>query len=395
MNQKTDHDRTNQGETVAEICPICGKLSNRYSIDDANLDFLRACAKQGNINEVISLSRVAWTSFPEIGRNINSQFLIDGISSNMLKALQAQINETLKPAVLLAEKFPELVYKLPMEIDKNISDRIGTFYSQLAKEFKETLSNMGFPEPEQMKILSYLLPVAVPLLQELLMRQKVPSEKGKAGELGLLDELKDYFPEDNYEHIGGPGDTDIIATPRYGSFPLNQKVLIESKENNSGWSKVFVDEVFKHMQIRSNQFAILAVEAMPRGARGFLVEHFDEGVILVTSRKDVCITYGALRSVFIATHPFGINTTDLRKLLEEKRIGEAARDAMHYQEYLRKIRAKATRIVSNARSMIEIANDLDMHLRTCLEELQKRIEGAVEEIAGIQPSAHTKGETFD
>ena len=115
----------------------------------------------------------------------------------------------------------------------------------------------------------------------------------------------------------------------------------------------------------------------------------------MTSRKDVCITYGALRSVFIATHPFGINTTDLRKLLEEKRIGEAARDAMHYQEYLRKIRAKATRIVSNARSMIEIANDLDMHLRTCLEELQKRIEGTVEEIAGIQPADRAKGETFD
>ena len=40
MNQKTDHDKTNQGETFAEICPICDKLSNRYSIDDANLDFL-------------------------------------------------------------------------------------------------------------------------------------------------------------------------------------------------------------------------------------------------------------------------------------------------------------------------------------------------------------------
>ena len=211
----------------------------------------------------------------------------------------------------------------------------------------------------------------------------------------MLDELKDYFPEDDYEHVGRPGDTDIIATPRYGSFSLNQKVLIESKENNSGWSRAFVDNVSRHMQGRSSQFAILAVEAMPRGAKGFLVEHFDQGAILITSRKDVCIVYGALRSVFIATHPFGIKTTDLRKLLEEKRIEEAAKDAMHYQEYLRKIRIKATRIISNARSMIEIANDLDMHLRKCLEELQKRIEGAVEEIAGIQPSAHVEGETFD
>ena len=158
MNQKTDHDRTNQGETVAEICPICDKLSNRYSIDDANLDFLRACAKQGSINEVISLSRIAWTSFPEIGRNINSQFLIEGISSNMLKALEAQVNETLKPAVLLAEKFPELVYKLPLELDKNLDTRIEVIKDMLVKEFKGTMNNMGFPEPEQMKLLSNMVP---------------------------------------------------------------------------------------------------------------------------------------------------------------------------------------------------------------------------------------------
>lgn len=126
-----------------------------------------------------------------------------------------------------------------------------------------------------------------------------------------------------------------------------------------------------------------------------LKDYTDQGAVLIASRKDACIIYGALRSVFIAAHPFGIRTTDLRKLLEEKRIEEAAKDAMHYQEYLRRIRIKATRIISNARSMVEIANDLDMHLRKCLEELQKRIEGAVEEIAGIQPSAHAEGETFD
>jgi hypothetical protein len=124
---------------------------------------------------------------------------------------------------------------------------------------------------------------------------------------------------------------------------------------------------------------------MPNLFRGFLIEHFDQGAVLIASRKDACIIYGALRSVFIAAHPFGIKTTDLRKLLEEKRIEEAAKDAMHYQEYLRKIRIKATRIISNARSMIEIANDLDMHLRTCLVELQKRIEGAVKRSLEFSP----------
>jgi len=378
-----------------EKCPVCGGFPSQYSIDDANLDFLRACAKQGNINEVISLSRIAWASFPEIGRNINSQFLIEGISSNMLKALEAQVNEALKPAVLLAEKFPELVYKLPLELDKNLDTRIEVIKDMLVKEFKGTMNNMGFPEPEQMKLLSNMVPVVVALLQQLLMLQKIPGEKGKAGELELLNELKDCFPEDDYEHVGGSGDTDIIATPKYGDIHLNQRILIESKKNDSGWDRDFLEGVRKHMQARSNQFAILAVEVMPKGAKGFLVEHFHEGVIFVTSRRDIHIAYAALRSAFIATYPLKINVADLRRLLEEKKIEDVVKDAMHYQEYLRKIRVRVTKIVSNAKKITEDSDELDVQLKMCLNELQRRIREAVKEIDEIKPALNAEIKSQD
>jgi len=61
-------------------------------------------------------------------------------------------------------------------VDKTIDEKIEEIRILLAKEFKETLSNMGFAEPEQLKLLSQLIPAVLPLLQELLMLQKVPSE---------------------------------------------------------------------------------------------------------------------------------------------------------------------------------------------------------------------------
>jgi uncharacterized protein YaiI (UPF0178 family) len=369
---------------ISEKCPICGSIAEHYLIDTANLEFLRVCKENGNIDGAISLLRIVWISFPDLKRSFNSQRIIDGVSANLLKVLRTQVNETLKPATMLAEMFPELVHKLPTEIDKTIEDKMLRISGLLAKQFKETLNNIGFPEPEQMRLLSHLIPVAVPLLQQLLMLQKIPNEKGKAGELGLLDELKDCFPEDDYEHIGGSGDTDIIATPRYGDFKLNQRILIESKKNDSGWSSAFVENVRKHMRARANQFAILVVEVMPKGAKGFLIEHSNEGAVLVTSRKDVGVAYAALRSVFIATSPFRISAIDLRKLLEEKRIEEAVRDAMQYQEYLRKIRVRTARIMSNAKSIVESSEELDMHLKTCLEELRIRIKEAVEELSEAQ-----------
>lgn len=373
-----------------ERCPVCRGFPNRYLVNDANLEFLKACANKGQVDEAISVARIVWSKFPELRLNADSKMIIEGVSANMLKALQVQVNETLEPAKMFAEKLPELVYRLPIEMDKNIGEKIEEIKVLLAKEFKETLSNMGFPEPEQLKLLSQLIPAVLPLLQELLMLQKVPSEKGKTGELELLKELKDVFPEDDYKHVGGPGETDIIATPIYGGFQLSQRVLIESKKNNSGWSRDFLDEVRRHMQAYSNRFAILAVEVMPKGARGFLIEHFNEGAILVTSRKDVCIAYGALRAVFIATYPLEVSVGDLRKLFEEKRIEEAIKDTLDYQEYLKKIRTKSASIVLNAKNIVEISDDLNTHLRICLTELQKRIRNAVEEIVEARPSANMK-----
>jgi hypothetical protein len=194
-------------------CPVCGGFPSRYLVNDVNLEFLKACANKGQVDEAISVARIVWGRFPELRLNADSKMIIEGVSDNMLKALQVQINETLKPTKLLSDKLPELVYKLPMEMNKNIEEKIDGIGTLLAKEFKETLTHMGFPEPEQMKLLSQLLPAVLPLLQELLTLQKVPSEKGKIGELELLKELRDLFPEDDCKHIGGSGDTDIIATP--------------------------------------------------------------------------------------------------------------------------------------------------------------------------------------
>ncbi len=49
---------------------------------------------------------------------------------------------------------------------------------EVTEKFKETLERMGFPEPEQLKLLSQLMPATLPLLEELLRFQKVPVREG-------------------------------------------------------------------------------------------------------------------------------------------------------------------------------------------------------------------------
>jgi len=400
-----------------ELCPLCGASPVKYRIDDTNLEFLCKCSNEGNLNEVISLGKIVWTQIPGLKHSADYKKTIEGLSQIMLESIQKQLNEALRPIQIFTESLPETVEKLPESVKSDLMEKFSELQEVLSKEFetlrsyaptnkdmseaiqvvgdrlenitkknideienqlstkfKETLNKIGFPEPEQMKLLASLVPLVLPLLQELLRSQKVPGEIGRRGEQELLDELEEYFPGDDFKSIGTPGDTDILAIPKHNGIFSLHKIVIESKKNKSRWSKSFTDEVFGHMEKRGERFAILAVEKMPRGANGFLFEESSKGFVLVTSRRDVCMAYGALRSAIAGLHS---SRTNIKDIFADKEIEDAIRNASRYQEYLRKIKIKASRMIAGARDIIHISDDLDSCLRRCLKELQDRIKEAV------------------
>jgi len=411
--------------SVSKNCPVCGSNVFEYAIDSINLSFLEARAKDGKINAAISLARIIWENVPsELASNSDSQVLLEKWFAVMQQNLEKQVTDVLKPIESFAHTFHILMEKMPDELKRelehefrettnkidegftllrgsfptfnNVVDAMKTmsdgmeaitkkeienFKDDLFYKLKETLQGMGFPEPEQMKLLTQLVPNILPLLQELLRFQKVPHDKGKSGEIELLEELKDYFPEDDHARLGGSGETDILSAPKFNGADLGCKVVIESKKNSSGWSRSFLQEVRNHMKIRGERFAILAVDVMPKGANGFMIEPCPEGVILISSRGSFRVAYGALRAVLIALQPFNSQQVDLKKILTDKKIGDAINDALQYHEYLNNIRKGIQRIVTNAKSIDQNADDLDNCLKQCLKQLQQRINGAIAEFA--------------
>lgn len=240
---------------------------------------------------------------------------------------------------------------------------------------------MGFPEPEQLKLLSRLMPATLPLLEELLRFQKIPSEKGKQGELELVEQLREYYPEDDCEPLGGPGDADAVAIPHFNGSNLNYKILIESKKNGSGWNRSFIQQTRTHMKLRGERFAILAVDIMPKGANGFIFEQCPEGVVLVTDREYFRVAYGSIRASLVALQPFGRKEIDLGRLFAEQRVSEAVKEAYTYCEWAKRIREKARRIETGAVSIGQDIEEMDKHLRRVLNELQARINNAIIQIA--------------
>lgn len=408
--------------TSTTRCPICSSIIYECEIDSTNLQFLNERLLDAKLNETITLTRVIWDAFPQRRTEADAEVIIQHLSKTMLTTLQTQINEILKPIHELIETLPNSVRKnIEEKFDetkrrleeefKTLREAAPTFESvtdalqaiankieditkkeiskieqELAEKFRATLEKAGLPQGEQVKLLAQLVPAVLPLLEELVRFQKIPEEKGRRGETEVIEELNNFYPEDEYENIGGPGDIDIIAKPRHNGTNLENKILIESKKNNSGWRRSYIQQVQRHMKMRGECFAILTVEVMPMGANGFLVEHCSEGVIFVTSRENFKIAYGALRSALIALHPLKREVMDLRKAFADKRVEEAIKDAYRYKEHIKKIRQKAERIVTNAKGITQDTDDLEDCLKECLKELQYRISRAIQDMERTSPT---------
>jgi hypothetical protein len=410
-------------------CPICGNGSDSYTIAAENLQFLTNLAKEKKIDPALSMTRMIWTNIPKIGLAADTKEIVDDLANTLIEKTQEQITTILAPMKIFIETFPKIIESLPDDIRTDVRKefqetriRIETQFktlrestptlkdtlnamqaitdklhetterhmqsikTELTEKFKGALATMGFPEPEQMKLLSQLIPATLPLLEELLRFQKVPHEKGKQGELELIGLLREYFPEDDSNYIGKPGDTDVIAKPRFNGLSLDQRILIESKRNN-GWHRSFIQEVRKHMKLRGISFAILALDSMPKGSNGFMFELAVEGVILITSRDNFTISYGAIRSALITLRLFRHNNIDLHRLFSDQRITEAINKAYGYSEFIKRLRQRIQRIETNARGIQEEIDCLDQHLKKVLEELQTEINGAILRINGIEQDA--------
>ena len=418
-------------------CPICGYDARVFLIEPASVTFLNHLAAEGKIDAAISLTKIVWENIPHLGHNIELKATVDELTKALLRNTQDQLNKVLEPMKAFLELFPKIIESLPDDVRKDVKEEFNetrmklesefkllrdatpTFKDTLnaiqvvadrvnetterkmeeikrevADNFKVTLERMGFPQPEQMKLLAQLVPPILPLLEELLRFQKVPSEKGKQGELELIQQLQDCYPEDEYEYLGGPGETDILASPRFNGTSLGQKILIESKKNNSGWKQSFIQQVRSQMQTRGERFAILAVEVMPKSANGFLFEHSQEGMILVTDRKFFAVSYGAIRSALIALRPFSQIEIDFHKLFADRKILEVINEIYNYCEWVKRIRGKAQRIETSTKGIIEDIGHLDDYLKNSLKELQTRIHDLMAQITSngnvkTKPAART------
>jgi hypothetical protein len=101
------------------ICPVCNSKPSRYSVDNVNLEFLRARVAEQKLNAAISLGKIVWDNLPALRLTADSKEIIEGLSKVMLESVEKQVGTVLESLKIFLETFPPLLEKLPDDLRKD------------------------------------------------------------------------------------------------------------------------------------------------------------------------------------------------------------------------------------------------------------------------------------
>lgn len=198
-------------------------------------------------------------------------------------------------------------------------------------------------------------------------RAAVPILKGTEAEMGLLDNLEEVCPEDEISRLGGRGQPDIIAKPKYKNAETGQTIIIEIKDTQS-WSSKFVRQLEEYMTQYNTPFGILATRDLPAKAetKGFSIECDKYGIILITRLEFGSLAYQILRKILIAFHLEGKETLDYRALFKDEEIIGLLTECKDYTKNVRKIR----KFLRDAeKELTEMQNALDERIDTVIHKI--------------------------
>lgn len=341
------------------ICPVCGTETSDSNLDEDVLQFLKQLEKKDILNEYLRVCKVHL--------------------------------DILNQGAPTAAVVTKAISTVRSEIQKIAAAELGQVSEEIPQKIQEALAEK-MPDSDDIATLINVLPQLTQTVQELLRKQEVPQIKGEEKERELADELGDYYPEDEIQRLGKSGKTDIIVRPLIDGIRIGLEVFIESKSSQT-WSRAYVEQTRKHMAARGCRYAVLAVDTMPSGAKGFLVEPTPDGTIFVADRQTCILAYGALKAVLVNEYKTGRRVIDLKTAMADKHIQESLASLFKTYDSIESIRKKTRKIVKSSKDIDEDLGDIEQIIKHGVEQIQRIINEAIEasllgeEVEGELPSS--------
>lgn len=235
-------------------CCFCIDGNRAISIAESNENFVITRIEEENLDEAITISRIAWDNFPVLKESADTRKIVD----TLLKGVQKMINEQILAPITtstnglnaLMGTIERLTEQNPALIEESSKRNIQSLQSELI-HVKDIINGLyNAPQIQQIS----------QMLSQLLYK---PTSKGHAGETVLADLWPYYFNKDLIEVLGGAGREDCLVIPYFnnGISQYGERISIERKTGKQQYTGAHLKGAVQHAIERGARYAIIVYDA--------------------------------------------------------------------------------------------------------------------------------------
>ena len=261
-------------------CTLCNNCSVLLQLSESSRLFLEARMADGNVNEALDISRIAWVEFPRLKESAEAkrtaEYLLEGLQDKINIQVIMPISNTTSALTTIIERLEDLVEnKNPTLIDQG--------FRRTLDGLKVEMNNIQAAIQEPNARITELSQMVNQLVYK-------PIAKGNAGETVLTEAWTEFFNKDEVIRVGGAGREDIVVTPflTNGADKFGERIAIERKAGKQKFTGAHRREAIRHAKEAGAPFAMIIYDtqdSLPSSLRPVSLDRQDGVVTIVADMQ--------------------------------------------------------------------------------------------------------------
>lgn len=231
------------------LCYFCKDSTGQISITESNRHFLLERIKEQNLDEAITISRIAWDNFPLLQQSADTKKIVERVLRGVQQSISDQIFTPISASINALNSLTVTLQNNPRQIQECSKQTIQSLNESI-KQIVFTINNGPSAQIRQVQ----------EMISQLLYK---PNTKGSVGEALLAEIWPQYYEFDIVERLGGSGREDFVVTPYLNSsFSRHGDLIsVERKTGKQRYTGAHFNEAVQHASAKGISYTIIVYDS--------------------------------------------------------------------------------------------------------------------------------------
>jgi hypothetical protein len=342
-------------------CYFCYNSINEINISESNRHFLLQCTRERNLDEAITLSKVAWENFPLLRGSADTKKVVETVLEGIQQNINNQIFAPINASINALNTLTATLQNNPKQIQESSKQTIQSLNESI-KQIVFTINNGPTAQIRQIQ----------EMISQLVYK---PNIKGSVGEMILADIWPQFYRFDLVEKLGGSGREDFIVTPylNTGVSRHGDRISIERKSGKQKYSGTHFDEAVKHAVARGISYGIVVYDMEDNIPEKTVIARESGVLIAVTDLQSG--TWQVARDMFeVLQKELAVMKKDINEVkINVKLIQEVSNDITTLLKSISNVKVNNTKILNLTKKIDQDTNEISEALNLYKNKLRSAI----------------------